>query len=164
MDQTAIVTSIVIISISTIIVIISKLATKRRAYRLSKQIKEFAQSLGFDLSEFEFIHDRGIGIDRTNHKLFFVQESRQIKDCIDLKHLSKSSMNEESRTVSTGKESARVVERLEMVLLSKDRQAIVARLLFYNALDKDYALNGEHEFIYKWTQLINEHLLRLNTK
>ena len=164
MDQTSIITLLCISFVVIIVVVANKLIVRRRHSQIAKTVNEFASGLGFEVVEYEHIAGRIIGIDKKSNHLFFIQRSKDIKECIDLQHVHSCCIDEVARTVKSGKDTTRVVEKLQLVFIPVDAKKKLPQLVFFDISAGDYAMAGEHGFLERWTAAINNHLSITNKR
>lgn len=160
MDQTSIITLLCISVLVATVVLSSKLIVKRRLSHHRKAINDYAEGLGFQLSDCGSITDRVIGLDQTSGHLFFIRQSKMIRECIDLSGVQTCCIDEITRTVKSGKDTIRVVDKLQLVFVSNETKKKLSHLVFFDVLDGDYAMAGEHVFLERWVKEINDYLSR----
>lgn len=122
--------------------------------------KREASNLHCDNIDYETCGDYIIGIDLSKQLLLFNNRSIDLEkvQVIDLKKIKNCEINTVSRTVGTGKNKTKVIDRLELHLSSKDGRT--ENILTFYSDDHRDMFSGELKSIEKWAGTIKKDLTK----
>ncbi|MDW7692652.1 hypothetical protein R9C00_12045 [Flammeovirgaceae bacterium SG7u.111] len=128
---------------------------KKKEKQLLESIKELAKQHNHEITQHEICGNYVIGTDVSKNFLFFqLNTKKEVKQqFIDLSTIKSCNISNISRKTANGK----VVERLDLELIPKDKNMSVIVLEFYS-IDLSFQLNGELQSIEKWNNLIKKQL------
>jgi dipeptide/tripeptide permease len=135
---------------------------KKKKKIFQQSLTDLAKKTNCNISEYEILNETAIGIDKENHRLFFIRctTGHEVQQTINLTEIKKCRMAETGRTV----ESVRVTEKLELAFTPFAPGQQETSLNVYDVDIDNLTLSGEFQFTEKWVQLVNDHLAIINKK
>jgi hypothetical protein len=140
-----------------LMIIIPLVIINRKKKKLEAQFLQSFLFLGEKNNNRITIYDvwnkSAIGIDKINHKLFYLQRTA-VEDFtieIDLSSIQKSRVVSINLTMN----GQSVTDKISLVLAYRDKNLTEKVLEFYNNETDDLNLNGEIQLADKWLKIIN---------
>lgn len=125
-------------------------------------LKEMAQEHNCTLGEHEFCGDFLFGMDDNKNFVFFLKQKQEqiIAQFIDLSGVQACQAVKKTRFEQIEQEKVEFMDRVEMLFLPKEKSKTETRFELYDD-HVNPQLDGELQFVDKWSKQINE---RLNHK
>lgn len=141
------------------IVFLNKKRTKDGKH-FSSELFDFAIKNSSKISEHELWNNTAIGIDKETHQLYFIRDAanNKIKHKIDLLEMQKCRIVNTSRNIKYKGENHKVIDKLELAFVSRDKSKPEIFLEFYNTDFDSATLSGELQLIEKWFKIVDEQL------
>lgn len=162
MDTTSLIILALVIIVTLVLLFYFNNRLKQKTKNKLKALEDYAAKQGYKISESEVLNNLVIGIDNSNHKVFFKYLTRDIEETIDLNSIKKCQKTVISRNAETYGGRQVVTEKLSLTFLSNEPKKENASFEFYNVEKGDHQLFGEPQFIDKWVIIINTHLAKMN--
>ncbi len=157
MDSKTIIIGLIIILACVIPFIIAQTLKRKKTKQAIQQLNQLALQHGCRITEYEMCGNYLIGVDETELFLFFIKhyEGQYYNQFVDLKKVQTCKIKDTSRIAN----NTTLIEKLELVLIPKDKTEQEIRLEFY---DNDIAMQlyGELQSIEKWNTVVNRLLLK----
>ena len=163
MELSSILTGIVVLSVLALLIWVNNFRQNQKKKKLLDNLNQQAALRNITISENDILNNNYIGIDKESNKVFFANVNKNIETSIDLQSISKCVMNENVRNVNTSNGTQKVIDKIELSFILRDTNKVATNLEFYNTENGDYQLSGEHQFLEKWTQIINKQIVRINS-
>ncbi len=128
--------------------------------QIQRTLSDFALQHGCQVSQQELCSDFIIGIDEVKNYVFFIKRDDYSyhSNIVNLAEYQICKLINVSRSV--GRDSSyKVIERLELCFVPKEKDGKEVRFEFYNA-EKRSQINDELQCIEKWSKLINSSMKR----
>lgn len=128
--------------------------------QIQRTLSDFALQHGCQVSQQELCSDFIIGIDEVKNYVFFIKRDdyRYHSNFVNLADFNNCKLINIGRSV--GRDSSyKVIERLELCFVPKEKDGKEILFEFYNA-EKRSQLNDELQCIEKWSKLINSSMKR----
>jgi len=165
MDFGTIFTIIFLISCVLAIMLVNRNKKKKRD-QFKQTLFELADKGNCKISESDLWNNTLIGIDKAAHQLFFIRANADNKATkeISLLEIQKCRVNNSSRMVTNGGSTHNVMDKIELVLSSRDPKQPETILEFYNTNRDNLFLNGELPLSEKWAGIVNENIAGIAQK
>lgn len=159
MDSGTAITGLVLVAISVVPIIILNGKRNKKGRGMLQLMKKVANENNCKITEHEFCGDYSIGMDKTNGYVFFVKESKENAGVqyINLAQVKTCKIDNTGRIVTYNKQNNKIVERLNLNFLPKEKGKAIVGWEFYNA-EENPQINGELQSIEKWQNTINNYL------
>jgi len=163
MEPGTIITGIILLLAFVVPIVFLNKKSSKKGKQFFSELINFALKNNCKLSEHELFNNMALGIDKETHQLYFIKNSanNKIKHKIDLLEIQKCRIVNTSRNIKYKGENHKVIDRLELGFISRDKSKPEIFLEFYNADIDSAALNGELQLIEKWFKIIDEQLARV---
>ena len=157
MDNTSIVTLIMLAILTLALIIISRVTQHKKKNKIIKELFDFAKENNCTITDYDYWSNTKIGIDKVTGMLFFIRAIKEKKDSmvVNLKDVLKCETSKAVRTISNGKDKQSVIDKLGLVFISKNKNNTNHYLEFYNTESDNLGLNGELQLLEKWSDLAN---------
>jgi hypothetical protein len=130
---------------------------KKKENKMLQSLDVIVQQNNCKISQHEFCGDFVLGIDESRNFVFFFKQNREeaILKFVDLAEILKCQSIKKNRTLKHNKESVIITERVELcfIPLNKSKGEIIFEL--YDE-ETNMQMNGELQFVDKWSKLIND--------
>lgn len=138
------------------IYLLNRTAAQKQKKRLSALLT-FSEKNNLKLSVTDAWNDCAIGIDQGLKQVAYVKnaEDDHQEFLIDLKDISRCSINNASREIKTSGKTQRIIEKLELQFIPKKSDNPLVALEFYDGR-KQFQLSGELQLIEKWVALLRQ--------
>lgn len=153
MESGTIITVIVLLLICIIPFILVNRKKKKKRNKLYDELKDMAEHYSAKIDDFEIANHYMIGIDKTEKLLFFKRMTTKESQMIDLKNIKSCAPNQDIRAVN----GSRIVDKLELKLVSKDKSSTIKELVFYD-VNKDGQITDELQDLENWSVKIKDQL------
>lgn len=157
---------LIILVICILVVVLINHNKKKKKNQFKQTLLDLAEKNNCNISESDLWNNTLIGIDKEAHQLFFIRESAAKKDNkeISLLEIQKCRVINSSRMVTNGGSTHNVIDKLELVLNSRDPKQTDVTLEFYNTNRDNLFLNGELPLAEKWAGIVNENIAGIAQK
>lgn len=161
MDSGTAITGLVLLAISVVPIFVINRKRAKRGRGMLQLMTKAANEHNCKITEHEFCGDYSVGMDKTNGYVFFIKESKEKADVqyINLAQVKSCKMDNTGRIVTYNKQNNKIVERLCLHFIPKEKDKPAIGWEFYNAEEKPQ-LSGELQSIEKWQNTINDYLKR----
>lgn len=149
---------IVIVLLSAMILFFRARMKKKEQQTISPLIN-FAAENGSVLSQLDHWSNTLIGMENSGvDRLFFIRraDGKEFKKMISLSEIQKCRVARIGRTISEGKESYQVTDRIELVLTKVEKNKPEVALEFFNTDYDQLTITDELKLAEKWEALIKE--------
>lgn len=157
MDTKTIIIGLIIILACVIPFIIAQTLKRKKTKQAIQQLNQLAFQHGCRITEYEMCGNYLIGVDENELFLFFIKyyDGQYYNQFVDLKNVQLCKIKDTSRIAN----NTTIIEKLELVLIPKDKTEQEIRLEFY---DNDIAMQlyGELQSIEKWYTLVNKLIVK----
>lgn len=153
MESGTIITVIVLLLICIIPFILVNRKKKKKSNKLYNELKDMAEYYSAKIDDFEIANHYMIGIDKIQKLLFFKRIITKDSQMIDLKNIKSCTPNQDIRAVN----GSRIVDKLELKLVSKDKSSTIKELVFYD-VNKDGQITDELQDLENWSVKIKDQL------
>lgn len=157
---------LVFVIICVLAVVLIKNASKKKKKQFIQTLFDLAEKNSYKISEYDLWNNTLIGIDKEAHKLFFIRNTAEnaIKKEVDLLEIQKCRVINSSRMITNGDSSHNVIDKLELVVASRDPKQADTILEFYNTNRDNLTLNREVQLTEKWSGIVNENIAGITRK
>ena len=155
--------TVIMTAIILAVIIVPFLMLNRNSNKTKNQVLQVLDSLAkkhnCQLSQQEFGRSFAIGMDETNHFVFFYKKVKEheYEQFVDLSKIQFCKVENISRTAKINGLENKYVDRLYLSFVPLHNDKPEVRFEFFNS-DITMQLGGELWAINKWVQLINVHL------
>lgn len=134
-------------------------AKKSKRNKSLKKFHELAEKQGLKLTQTDKWNSYAIGIDPTAHKIYYLKElkDRNIETVLDLAGVQKCRVLNEGRSVDSGKNAQKVIERLGLAFTNGQPGKGETVLEFYH-VDDHTSLTDELPLLEKWQKIASGYL------
>ncbi len=139
------------------IVFLNYRSTKKKEAKIN-HLRKFAEEQHSQLVEVENLNDYLLGIDKEKSMLFYADLKKDSFQYISLSSVKKSTIKETARVLDSG---PKVTERVDLQLLSLSAQQAPIFWNFFDIENGKLQLSGEHQFLEKWTGIINQQISKM---
>jgi hypothetical protein len=142
-----------------IICVLPFLITHNKKKKKEKEIKEVISRLAAKsnskVDEYDWWNKTIIGIDNLNRKLLFIKkiEDKELQYAIDLSDIHMGRVINSHRSVING--NYNVIQKLQLGLISKNKDKPETLLEFYNADYDSLTIREELQLVEKWSKIVN---------
>ena len=157
MDLGSIIVGAILVAICISPIVLVVLSRKKRERKFLKSLNELAKKEGCIVNQFEICGDFIMGINEAQKKLFFFKEKENntiIEQSINLEEIQNCTFNKVTKKGT----SQYIINKVELAFVSSDKKNKDITLELFNA-DVNTQLDGELQFVEKWSKLINDSLL-----
>lgn len=129
---------------------------KNKEKELLEGLKTLATSNNSDIHSFDFGMEFAIGLSQSKRQVFFHKRGKAkiVEQCISLEKVQKCFSDFTKRRIRTKNGVESVIEKIELVMISNEKDNEIIRLGFFNS--EEYSqMNGEIELVEKWQAVIN---------
>jgi len=166
MDTGSIIFLVVLVVLCAIPILIINSKKKKSEKLFLQALFNLAANSNCNISEHECWHNAEIGIDREASKLFFIRKTGtdEVASEINLSEMQKCRFVNTNRSVVNGGGNQTVIERLELVFTSQDKNKANTILDLYNSHYDSLTLRGEIQLAEKWEEIANSMMVPLAQK
>ncbi len=135
-------------------------ARKSKAKKFLKTFIGLAEKQGLKLGLTDSWNNYAVGIDPAAHKLFYLKalKDKNIEKVVDLSAVPKCRVVNEGRTIDSGKNARKVIDRLGLAFTNGQPGVAETVLEFYNS-DDNTSLTDELPLLEKWQKIASGHLI-----
>jgi hypothetical protein len=128
---------------------------KKREKEIKEVISRLAAKSNSKVDEYDWFNKTIIGIDNLNRKLFFIKkiEDKELQYAIDLSDIQIGRVINSHRSVING--NYNVIQKLQLGLISKNKDKHETLLEFYNADYDSLTIMEELQLVEKWSKIVN---------
>jgi hypothetical protein len=156
MDTTSVVTGLIVILAVIVPIVITRISFNKKRQKIKKDFLSYGKEHELNIAECELWSHYAIGIDRVANKILYLNFAKNDEKAVivNLNTIRWCEIQNIMRTVSITKESISVLERLELQLIQKGKDAVPVLLEFFNSGHHAQPHN-EIEIANKWEKLIS---------
>jgi len=157
---------LIFVIICVLAVVLVNSNKKKKKNQFKQTLFDLAEKSNCKISESDLWNNTLIGIDKEAHQLFYIRETADKKDHkeISLLEIQKCRVINSSRMVTNGGSNHNVIDKLELVLSSRDPKQADTTLEFYNTNRDNLFLNGELPLAEKWAGIVNTNIAGFSLK
>lgn len=134
---------------------------RKREKRMMQSLMKIAEKENCIISEQDSCREFIIGIDRTNHFLFFNKFSngKETSRFANLEEIQSCKLVNKSRAIDKKESNVLVIDKLELSFRPLDKNSEEFSWEFYSS-DENSHLDDELQLLEKWVKIINNHIQR----
>lgn len=132
----------------------------KKTKHLKLSLTKLAEKHNCEVNQYELCGNFILGIDENRNFLFFFKQPKTeegISQYINLEEIQKCEVVKKTKTVKTDTENLTIVERVEMSFIPSNKNKAEQKIELFDK-EKNMQLNGELQFVDKWSKQINKHL------
>jgi len=158
MDIVTILIGLVVSVICVVPFIIIRKNKRKRETESKELISRLAAKSNSKVDAYDRWNKAIVGIDSLNRKLFFIKKIKdmEIQHAIDLSGIQMARVINSQRSAINGNYT--VIQKLQLGLLSKDKDKSETLLEFYNADYDSLTIMEELRLVEKWSKIVNSHI------
>ncbi|GAF03926.1 hypothetical protein [Saccharicrinis fermentans] len=147
-------------AIIAIIIIFYRVKESKKKKKVKEDLNGLAKDHGCTITYYDFWNHAKLGFDNKAGVLFFVRtiHEQEHSSVIKLSEISKCEMMRSVRSLSAGKNSPDVIDKIGLIFIANDKKKSDVTLEFYNTQYDSLNLNGELQLAEKWLALSQEFL------
>ena len=147
----------VFILICIILFVIINSNKKKKAKQYLLPLNKLAENKNCTISHYDIWSDSVIGIDETQNIVFAIRKTKEKETniVVILAEIFRCRVAEISRTSGPKEGNIKAFDRIDLVLINKDKSKADVVVEFYNANTDRLTLTGELQLAEKWCMLIN---------
>ena len=128
---------------------------KKKEKEIKEVISRLAAKSNSGVDEYDWWNKTIIGIDNSNRKLFFIKKihDKELQSAIDLSNIQMGRVINSHRSVING--NYNVIQKLQLGLISKNKDKPETLLEFYNADYDSLTIMEELQLVEKWSKIVN---------
>lgn len=157
MDTASALIGLVLIAVCALPFILMGRGRKKTEKRLLATLQSLASEHHTAIGEHDFGTQIAVGLSTDGQHVFFTKQAdgkEAVTQHIALQLVERGIANSITRSVSHGKGSETVIDRLELDFQLKDSKAAVQKLVFFNS-DDNIHMDNELELLRKWEKRLN---------
>jgi len=160
MESGTTITGIILLLIFVLPIVFLNRKRKKDGKQFSSELFDFASKNNCKISEHELWNNTALGMDKEKHQLYFIKNAanNKIKYKIDLLEIQKCRVVNTIRNIKYKGETHKVIDRLELAFIFRDKNKPEVFLEFYNTDVDSATLSGELQLIEKWFKIVDEQL------
>lgn len=158
MDSGATIAGLVILLIIIIPFLRMRNSSAKKKKQMLKGLMDLASKNNCTIDQYDWWNKSSIGIDQSRQMIFFTHtvKGEDRPQQINLADIQQCRVVNASRTVTTKNGTYKLVEKLELVCSSLDKNRAEQVLEFYNSNYDSLTLSGELQLVEKWCKLLND--------
>jgi hypothetical protein len=162
MDNTSIVTLIIVILIGLILIILNRVSQSKNKNTILSELFTFAKENNCSITDYDHWKNAKIGFDKKSGILLFIRTNKEkkINTVVNLIDVIKCQGNKTNHTASSGKDKVSVIDKLGLVFFFKDINKTNLYLEFYNTEFDNLNLNGELQLMEKWAGIVQQFITK----
>lgn len=132
----------------------------KKTKHLKLSLTKLAEQHNCEVNQYEYCGNFILGIDENRNSLFFFKQPKTeegISQYINLEEIQKCEVVKKTKNVKTDTENLTIVERVEMSFIPSNKNKVEQKIELFDK-EKNMQLNGELQFVDKWSKQINDHL------
>ncbi|HET8860796.1 hypothetical protein [Marivirga sp.] len=132
----------------------------KKTKHLKLSLAKLAEQHNCEVNQYEYCSNFILGIDENRNSLFFFRQPKTeegISQYINLEEIQKCEVVKKTKNVKTDTENLTIVERVEMSFIPSNTNKVEQKIELFDK-EKNMQLNGELQFVDKWSKQINGHL------
>lgn len=145
-------------------VLLMRQSRKKLEKAMLQSLAQVATRHKGSLSKHEFFGDFAIGIDESNHMVFYVKQDRDKLEeaVVNLADMQDCKVSNISKTIKSKGDSGSytVIDRLDLSFIARDKNKPERRLAFYSAAGSNQ-LNGELKSVEEWSKIVRNHMVNM---
>ena len=147
-------------AIMALIIIFYRLKETKTKKEVKEDLNNLAKDHGCIITDYDYWNHAKLGFDNMAGMLFFIRtiQEQTHSSVIKLSEISKCEMMRSVRSLSSGKNSPDVIDKIGLTFIANDKKKNDVTLEFYNTQYDSLSLNGELQLAEKWLVLIQEFL------
>jgi hypothetical protein len=163
MDIATILIGVMVLLICVVPFIIMRKNKKKKAIESKEVISQLAAKSNSNVDEYDRWNKTIIGIDHLNRKLFFIRKikDKEIQHEIDLSGVQMARVINSHRGAIDG--NYIVIQKLQLGLISKDKDKPETLLEFYNADYDSLTIMEELQLAEKWAKIVKSNIEKKTT-
>ncbi len=161
MDLQSIIVTAITVIVGILYYVVTTQNKKKRDAILLQPLHELAQQGNYKISTHNLWNKSAIGMDEEKQFVFFTRQTPNATvalqiNIFEFKHCR---VNTADRAVARGKETMKVIDRIELLLQPKEGSKNDTVLEFYNSDYDSLTIQHELEIAEKWSTIINNLIL-----
>jgi len=125
---------------------------------LKLSLTKLAEQHNCEVNQYEYCSNFILGIDESRKSLFFVKKPKTevgFFQYINLEEIQKCEVVKKTKNVKTNTENLTIIERIEMSFQPSNKNKAEQKVGLFDK-EKDMQLNGELQFVDKWSKQIKD--------
>jgi hypothetical protein len=158
MDLHTIIIGGIFLLICLIPVLITNRNNKKKKSQFLQLLFKLAERNNCKISNFEQWNNSIIGIGEDSNSVFVISKIDEVETSlqINLADIQKCRVMESSRTVGEKGATMKVVDKIELAFINRDKNKSDTLVPFYNADYDRLTLSGEIQLAEKWCKITND--------
>jgi len=163
MDSITIIAGVIIILIILVFFINTNSNKKKKESQFLQPLFALAEKNNCKISKYDRWNNSIIGIDEDSNLVFNISKINEVETVqqINLADIQKCRIFESSRTVGIEKSSMKVVDKIELAFVKRDKNKPDTIVSFYNSDYDRLTLSGEIQLTDKWCKIANDKIAEI---
>jgi len=164
MELGTIIISVIFLALAFSPVLLMRQSRKKLEKAMLQSLAQVATRHKGSLSKHEFFGNFAIGIDESNHMVFYVKQDRDKLEeaVVNLADMQDCKVSNISKTIKSkgDSESYTVVDRLDLSFTPREKSKPEIKLAFYASAGSNQ-LNGELKSVEEWSKIVKDQMIKM---